>query len=110
MDRLGFEVRQATNGREALDIWEKWVPHLVWMDLRMPIMDGYEATRRIKSDPHSSATIVIVLTATAFKHDQPQIMASGCDDFLTKPFEHVAVFQMLQKHLGIELIYDDKPE
>jgi CheY-like chemotaxis protein len=102
-----FEVQTAVNGREALDIWERWAPHLVWMDLRMPEMDGLEATKRIKSTPQGKDTIVVGLTASAFEQDRQDILAHGCDDFLRKPFRAEEVFDILAQHLGVRFVYED---
>ncbi|PJF24018.1 MAG: hypothetical protein CUN53_19960, partial [Phototrophicales bacterium] len=63
LTNVGFKVREAANGREAIEIWESWDPQLIWMDMRMPIMNGYEATKHIKSTDKGSATVVIALTA-----------------------------------------------
>lgn len=67
----GFELREAVNGAEAIAVWRDWQPHLILMDLRMPILDGLEATRLIKADPQGQNTVVIALTASAFA-DQRQ--------------------------------------
>ncbi len=79
-------------------MWERWKPHLIWMDMRMPVMDGYEATRRIKAAPSGQATVIIALTASAFEEDREQIMLEGCDDFVRKPFRKDEIYDMLAKH------------
>ena len=83
---LGFEVREAVNGQEGIEVWQEWKPHLVWMDMRMPVMDGYEATQRIKAQEKGRETAVIALTASAFEEDRKRILALGCDGFVPKPF------------------------
>ncbi len=105
---LGFEVRGAVNGQEALEIWEAWHPHLIWMDMRMPVMDGFEATRRIKATTQGQATVVVALTASAFEEDRAMILSGGCDDFMRKPFREIEIFDMLTKHLGARFIYDEQ--
>ena len=70
LETLGFQVREAENGAEAIAIWEQWQPQLIWMDMRMPIMDGYEATRQIKSHLKGQATIIIALTASALEEEK----------------------------------------
>jgi len=104
---LGFEVREAINGREALEIWERWEPHLIWMDMRMPVMDGYEATRRIKATPQGQATIIVALTASAFDEDRERVLAEGCDDFVRKPFREDEIFDTLTRHLGLRFVYEE---
>lgn len=105
---LGFEIREASNGQEALKIWEQWKPHLIWMDMRMPEMDGYEATRRIKALPGGTATRIIALTASAFEEERAEVLAAGCDDFMHKPFRIPEIFTALQKHLGVRYVYADE--
>ena len=106
---LGFDVRGVGNGQLAVDTFEDaaWDPHLIWMDMRMPVMDGYEATKRIKATTKGQATVIIALTASAFEEDRAMILSNGCDDFLRKPFREVEIFQMLEKHLGIRFIYKE---
>ncbi|MFZ2726698.1 MAG: ATP-binding protein [Methylococcaceae bacterium] len=104
---LGFEVKQAANGKEAIEIWELWQPHLIWMDMRMPIMDGYEATRYIKAQVKGSATAIIALTASVLEEEKAIVLSAGCDDFVRKPFKEAIIFETLHKHLGIEFIYEN---
>ena len=106
---LGFEVRIAVNGQEAIAVWEEWEPHLIWMDMRMPVMDGYEATRRIKATIKGQATVIVALTASAFDEDRAIILSGGCDDFVRKPFREAELFEVLSKHLGVRFIYDTGP-
>ncbi len=105
---LGFEVREATNGREAIEIWEDWDPHLIWMDMRMPVMNGYEATQHIKASTKGQATVIVALTASAFEEDRRVILSEGCDDFVRKPFREADIFDILTKHLGVQFIYEDE--
>jgi CheY-like chemotaxis protein len=109
LESLGLEVQEAANGQEALDVWERWQPHLIWMDMRMPVMDGHETTQRIKETRRGKATIVIALTATAFEEDREQILSEGCDDFVRKPFRKDEIYEMLAKHLGIRFVFEDEP-
>jgi PAS domain S-box-containing protein len=104
---LGFEVQEAVNGLEAIEMWERWKPHLIWMDLRMPVMDGYEAIKHIKSTARGQATVIIALTASAFEQDRALILSEGCDDFIRKPFRAEEIFEMLAKHLGVRFVYED---
>jgi CheY-like chemotaxis protein len=104
---LGFEVREAGNGQEALILWEQWEPHLIWMDMRMPVLDGYKATEQIKATTKGQATAIIALTASAFEEEKAVVLSAGCDDFLRKPFKEAEIFELMQKHLGIQYVYED---
>jgi signal transduction histidine kinase/DNA-binding NarL/FixJ family response regulator len=106
---LGFEVREASNGQEALDIWDAWQPHLIWMDMRMPVMDGYEATRRIKANLRGQATAVVALTASTLEEERAVVLSTGCDDFVRKPFQEMQIFETMRKHLGVRYIYEESP-
>jgi response regulator RpfG family c-di-GMP phosphodiesterase len=79
------------------------------MDLRMPVMDGYEATRRIKSTPKGHQIAIIALTASAFEDDRERILNIGCDDFVRKPFQQREIFDMLTKHIGVRFVYEEEP-
>jgi signal transduction histidine kinase/DNA-binding response OmpR family regulator len=111
---VGFDVQTAASGEKAVEIWRKWQPHLVWMDMRMPTMDGYEATARIKSQMTLSTsgieTKVIALTASAFEEDRLKVIQHGCDDFVGKPFRESDIFEMMKKHLGVRYVYGDEDE
>lgn len=106
----GFEVREAANGREAVDQWDRWRPQLIFMDIRMAVMDGTEATREIRrreaEEPEASPCRIVALTASAFEHDREAILESGCDDFVPKPFREATIFERLTAHLGVGLRYD----
>ncbi len=102
---VGFEVREAKNGKEAIAVWESWEPHLIWMDMRMPVLDGYEATRQIKSTLKGQATVIIALTASVFEKQRSSVEAAGCDDFVSKPFREAVIFQKIAEHLGVEYVY-----
>ncbi|MGF1933870.1 MAG: ATP-binding protein [Nostoc sp. ChiQUE02] len=105
LEPLGFEMKEASNGKEAIAIWDEWEPHLIWMDMRMPIMDGYEATKYIKSTTKGNATAVIALTASVLEEERAIVLSAGCDDFLRKPFTEHSIFDTLAKHLGVKYIF-----
>ncbi len=107
---LGFSVRGAATGREALEIWESWDPHLIWMDMRMPDMDGFQATRLIKATPKGQNTVVIALTANAFEEDRQLVLAAGCNDFIHKPFREELLLSKVGEHIGVRYIYDEPIE
>lgn len=104
---LGFELQEASNGIEAIAIWDRWEPHLIWMDMRMPLMDGYEATKHIKATTKGQATAVIALSASTLEEERAVVLSAGCDDFLRKPFREADIFNALNKHLGVRYIYDE---
>jgi CheY-like chemotaxis protein len=107
---LGFEIKEAKNGQDALEVWEQWEPHLILMDMRMPVMNGYEATTRIKSSLKGQATVVIALTASAFEEQRQAILSTGCDDFLPKPFQRDDLLAKINHHLGVKYIYNKQTE
>ncbi len=104
---VGFEIAEANNGVEALDIFDSWSPHAVLMDMRMPIMDGYEATRRIKATAAGSAIPVIAITASTLEDALEQVMATGMYAYLCKPFRTEDLFEMLGKCLGLHYVFAD---
>jgi signal transduction histidine kinase/CheY-like chemotaxis protein len=104
--KVGFEVREASHGKEALNIFEQWHPHLIWMDMRMPVMDGYEATKRIKDSPAGRKTVVIALTASAFERQREEILATGCDDFVRKPFRENNILELMAQYLNVQYLYE----
>ncbi|HBE17506.1 MAG TPA: histidine kinase [Cyanobacteria bacterium UBA11149] len=129
---IGFEVREAENGIEAIAIWESWQPHLILMDMQMPVMDGYEATRRIKlreaemgirqeskddqfpssnfNSDREKGTVIIALTANAFEEQRQTILSIGCDDFIGKPFQEQILLTKIADRLGLRYICEDAPE
>ncbi|MGK7877791.1 MAG: ATP-binding protein [Xenococcaceae cyanobacterium] len=104
---VGFQVREAANGQEAINLWENWEPHLIWMDMRMPVMNGYEATKRIKATTKGQATKIIALTASSLEHDQAKILSIGCNDFVRKPFWEQTIFEKMAEHIGVQYVYED---
>ncbi len=102
---LGFLMMEAKDGQEALDFWQSWQPHLIWMDLHMPNMNGCTATERIKAHNEETNTIVIATTASAFAEEVGDIMDCGFDDFVRKPIRTEKVFEILHTYLGVDYIY-----
>ena len=101
---VGFEVSEASNGVEALAVFEQWSPHVVLMDLRMPVMDGYEATRRLKATAAGHATPIIGVTASVFEQSRNQILSAGVDAYIRKPFRSEELFETLEKVLGLRYV------
>jgi CheY-like chemotaxis protein len=105
---MGFHVREAVNGREAVEIWRQWQPHLIWMDIRMPEMDGIRAIREIRKLPTGNETKIIALTAFAFEEDREKVLLAGGDDYVRKPYTETDIFHQLEKHLGIQFQYAER--
>lgn len=128
LNTVGLQTYTANNGQEAIEQWQRWQPHLIWMDMRMPVTDGYEATRRIRAaeraariesqglgakdqTPHLQHPCkIIALTASAFEEQQASILAAGCDDLVCKPFRESTIFEKMTAHLGIEFLYAESAE
>ncbi len=111
LEPIGFELREAKNGQEAIALWQAWQPHLIWMDISMPLMDGYEASQQIKSKADPDQTpIIVALTASRLQDNQNEAYRAGCDDFMTKPSREADIFEMMVKHLEIRYIYDQTEE
>jgi PAS domain S-box-containing protein len=111
LQTVGFDVRQAANGREAVTIWRQWRPHLIWMDIRMPAMDGYQVIASIRTemeqtDPKTD-TKIIALTANALEEERLGAVQYGGDDFIRKPFRESEIFNKLSKHLGVRYLFAD---
>jgi PAS domain S-box-containing protein len=104
---IGFSVRGADNGEAAIRTWEEWGPRLILMDVHMPVMDGLEATRRIKADPRGKQTVIVTLTASAMDDDRRAILQSGADDFLSKPCREDELLEKIRSLLKIAYDYDE---
>jgi PAS domain S-box-containing protein len=109
LEPFEFDIREAVNGKVAVEIFEQWRPDLIWMDIRMPVMDGLEATKRIKASETGKHTKIIAITAHALEEERMMIMQAGCDDFIRKPYRNNEIFDILAKHLGLRFVYEEKP-
>jgi PAS domain S-box-containing protein len=100
-----LDVREAADGREAVAIWEQWQPQVIFMDMRMPVLSGEEATRQIKarmqSRPAAVQSVVVALTASAFDENRDWFLACGCDEFVCKPFQAAKLFGLLERCAGL---------
>ncbi len=114
LQSVGFEVQAAANGRDAIKIWREWHPHFIWMDIRMPVMDGYEATSIIKSEMELSKsginTKIVALTASVFEEAKLKVLEQGGNDFVRKPFRETEIFETMEKHLGVKYVYEESNE
>ncbi|PZO55641.1 MAG: hybrid sensor histidine kinase/response regulator [Phormidesmis priestleyi] len=112
---IGFDFREAENGQQAIEIWETWQPDLIWMDMQMPVLNGYEATKKIRQQIKAIAqrsaivqpTKIIALTASALEEERVNILAAGCDDLMRKPFHQEALFAKMAQHLGVCYRYEE---
>jgi len=105
LEEVGFEVIEAENGQEALEAFEKDIPDFIWMDMRMPIMDGYEAVRQIRRRPGGDQVPIVAITASVFKSQRREILAVGCDDVVFKPFQAHEIFESMARYLGVTYVY-----
>jgi len=119
LEPMGFEVREAENGQEAMTQWSAFKPHLIWMDTRMPVMGGFEATREIRAREKKQGgefsipnfrTVIIALTASAFEEKRAEALAAGFDDFIRKPFAREVIFEKMAGYLGVSYIYQNLPQ
>jgi CheY-like chemotaxis protein len=124
LEAVGFTVQEAANGQQAVELHESWQPHLIWMDLRMPVMDGYEATKRIREVESQKSKVesddlefqvssfkfrtpIIAITSSTFEENRAVALTAGCDDFVRKPFHEVDIFAVMHKHLGVRYVYEE---
>ncbi|MDP5339565.1 MAG: ATP-binding protein [Nodularia sp. (in: cyanobacteria)] len=113
LSRLGLAVQEAENGQQAIALWQEWQPHLIFMDMQMPIIDGYQAARQIRNlaqnlnnqNGQITPTKIIALTASAFTEQKQESLDAGCDDFVSKPFLWEDILEVLAKHLQIKYLY-----
>jgi two-component system, cell cycle response regulator DivK len=95
-----YAVRTAADGADALAVLREFTPRLILMDLQMPGLDGFELTRRLKSDPATRNIVVVAITAYAMKGDEEKARAAGCDDYVSKPIDTRALPALIARHLG----------
>lgn len=114
LEPFGFELREASNGIEAVASWQSWQPHLILLDTRMPVMGGLEATQQIRAlegqrqqQNSNQKTIIIALTASTFEERRGDILAAGSNDLVRKPFKEEIIFEKIQQHLGVLYCYED---
>ena len=101
LGNAGYELIEAVDGEQALAAYAKQRPDLVLMDIQLPVMDGYETTRRIRADPESKAIPIIAVTSYALAGDEAKALAAGCTAYVTKPFSPRALLAKVQEHLAL---------
>jgi len=111
MTGIGLEVMVAENGEHCVELFQSWRPDLIWMDRRMPVMDGEEATKRIRLLPDGGKVKIVAVTAEVFKEQQKEMLDAGMDDFVRKPYRFDEIYDSLARQLGIRYLYrSDSPE
>lgn len=110
LEPLGFLIKTAKNGREAVDCTKLWYPDMILMDIRMPEMDGFEATATIRELDLPVQPHIIAVTASAFEHQKQEILARGCDDFISKPFRTDVLLEKVREYLQVDYLYEDMPQ
>jgi PAS domain S-box-containing protein len=106
---VGFEVQEASSGREAIDLFESWSPHAILMDVRMPEMNGTEAIRRIRALPDGERVAILAISASALDEQRGAVLTKGmADDFIAKPYREFQVFDKLHHHIGVEYVYEEQ--
>lgn len=104
---IDLEVKAVENGEEAINIWQTWQPHFIWMDISMPVMDGYTATQIIRTHPQGKETIIVALTASAFEEEKARILAAGCNEVVRKPLQIHEIYETMGQYLGINYKYEE---
>ena len=105
LEPTGFDLRTANDGQQAIDSFIEWQPHLIWMDMRMPVLDGYQATQQIRGLTGGDKVKIVALTASAFDEERQKIIASGCDDMVKKPLEEANLFSVMGQLLNLPYRY-----
>ena len=98
----GFLVRAATDGAQAVELFGSWRPQFIWMDLRMPSMDGVEAVRHIRARAGGREVKIAAVSASVFSGQHDEVLAAGLDDFVRKPYRPADIFECLARHLGVQ--------
>ncbi|MDD2865561.1 MAG: ATP-binding protein [Methylococcales bacterium] len=109
---VGFDVYEAMNGQEGVEKFAQLQPSFIWMDRRMPVMDGIEATRQIRALPNGQKVKIVAVTASVFLEQRQEFLAAGVDDIVNKPYRDNEIFESMAKHLGVKFSYetsDDSP-
>lgn len=103
---VGFTVYEAHNGKEGVDLFKQVQPHFIWMDRRMPVMDGIEATKQIRALPHGQEVKIVAVTASVFLEQRQEFLAVGVNDIVNKPYREAEIFDCMAQQLGVKFIYD----
>jgi signal transduction histidine kinase/DNA-binding response OmpR family regulator len=107
MEQAGFQVRVVEDGAEGVAAFQSWQPHFIWMDWRMPVMDGLEATRRIRTMEGGREVKIVALSASVLKEERDQVLAAGADDFMPKPIRFDTLYDCMTRQLGVRFTLDE---
>lgn len=107
LEQSGFQVRVAEDGAEGVEAFQSWRPQFIWMDWRMPVMDGLEATRRIRGLPGGRDVKIVALSASVLKDEREQVLAAGADDFVLKPIQFRSIYDCMARQLGVRFVVDE---
>ncbi len=102
---LGFQIQEATNGEDAITLWHEWQPNLIFMDTRMPKMDGYQAIEQINNEIQSHSTIIIAVVSGKLDTPQTNLLLNNCHDILRKPFDLEILLAKIATHLHVQYRY-----
>ena len=105
MESVGFQVKTAMNGKEGLELFQSWHPHFIWMDRRMPVMDGLETVKAIRALPDGKDVKIVAVTASAFLEQRQEMIDAGMDDFVRKPFRINEIYDCMTAQLGVRFEY-----
>ncbi|WP_445241611.1 response regulator [Microcoleus vaginatus] len=105
---LGFEIAEATDGEDCLHKAQEFLPDIILMDLLMPVMNGWEATRRLRQLPELKDTVILALSANVYETTKQESILAGCDNFLTKPIQTNELLELLRLHLRLEWVYEER--
>lgn len=110
LKQIGFQVKIAENGAKGIELFQTWQPHFIWMDRRMPVMDGLTATRKIRQLPGGDQVKIVALTASVFKDQRDEVMEAGSDDFVRKPYRPEELYDCMARHLPLHYRYAEDGE
>jgi signal transduction histidine kinase/DNA-binding NarL/FixJ family response regulator len=110
LQRVGLHVQVARNGAEGVEAFQSWQPHFIWMDCRMPVMDGLEAARRIRGMPNGGEVKIVALTASVFQEERDEVFAAGMNDLLRKPVRPEEIYTCMERHLGVQFRTESERE
>lgn len=105
LEDVGFTTEIAKNGAEGVEMFQRFRPQFIWMDRRMPVMDGLEATRRIRRLEGGKSVRIAAVTASAFSDQRDEMLAAGLDDFVRKPYRPQEIFDCMTRLLGVKFVY-----